>query len=118
MSSHNYGTAATEAGNLPVQPYDVADNEPPSVATVVQIASSGTSAVVLAVNPLRNGAIFNNGGTTTCYLAFGATSSSTAFTALLIANANYSLPTNPIYTGAISAIWAGSPSGNLQVTQY
>lgn len=117
MSSSSYGTAAREAGDLPLQPYDLSTNEPPNVATLTSISASGTSAVALAANVGRKGATFNNGGSTTCYLAFAPTASATVFTVLIIANASYTLA-NPVYNGIVSAIWAGSPSGSLQVTQF
>jgi len=116
MSSHIYGTARTEA--LQVQSDNIpalTDQESATVATIA--ASSAGSTVVLAATNVRNGAVFLNGGTTTCYLTFGPTSTTSTYTVSIASNATYTLPV-PVYDGTISAIWAATPSGNLQVTSY
>ena len=107
MSSHNYGIAATEAGNLPVQPYNTSADE--SI-----IAASASSVVVLAANTARNGATFWNISSAVCYLNLGATSSTSVYTTQINPGGSYILPT-PIYTGIISAIWT-SAIGSLQIT--
>ena len=117
MSSSSYGTAARESGNLPILPYDTQANSPAETATMTAKSASGSSAVILSANVLRKSVTFYNGGSTICYLAFGATATTSVFTVQIAASASYSLAT-PIYRGVISAIWAGSPSGSLQITEY
>jgi len=46
----------------------------------------------------------------------GATASTTSFSYRLLANQTLELP-NPVYTGAIDAIWESSPTGSMRITE-
>lgn len=115
MSSHNYGTAAVEAGNLPVGIYNVAAEEPADVATITSIATSTSSVVALPAGQYTN-VTFYNGATNTVYLAFAPTATTSNYTVEVTAGSTYQMP-KPVYSGVVSAIWS-TGSGNLQVTAY
>ncbi len=120
MSSHNYGTPVSEAGNLPVQPYTTSTNEPSVPATQYTINSSATSVQALAADETRNVAIFINNSTAICYLGFGFTPTTTSYTVSLAANGGmYTLTGqgSPTYNGVVNAIWA-SANGTLVITKY
>jgi len=84
--------------------------------TVVQVTPSATSVTIKALNANRKAIILYNGGTSDCYVAYGATSSLTAFTFILP-----SLGTTTIrgeeYSGVISGIWTAAGGLSMQVTE-
>ena len=77
-----------------------------SSATPTTIASSTTSAVLLAANAARKGATFWNSSTAILYLELGATATATAWTVKLSPDGYYELPFG--YTGVISGIWSAA----------
>jgi hypothetical protein len=86
-----------------------------ATAALSQVASSITSVSVLASNANRKYFVLVNDSTSICYVAFGASASSTAYSLRLPANGSYTSDV-PAYTGAVSAIWV-SANGGLKVTE-
>jgi len=70
----------------------------------------------LALNTSRKGAYFFNDSTAVLYLAYAATASTTAYTVQIPANSFFEMPPEPVFTGAISGIWA-SANGNARITE-
>jgi hypothetical protein len=85
-------------------------------ATLTQPAASATTAVLLAAGK-RNGFIIVNDGSTALFLAFAATATVTAYTIQVAATASYA-SSDENYSGVISGIWTGSPTGNARVTVW
>ncbi|MEH2377616.1 MAG: hypothetical protein V7K27_01745 [Nostoc sp.] len=96
----------------------------PSLATVIEstsatstpstVASAITSGIILAANSNRKGATIWNDSTTNLFIQFGATATTSAFTAKLFAGGYYEIPFH--YTGIISGIWS-SVNGNALVNE-
>lgn len=84
-------------------------------ASLTSVASSATTVSLLAANTSRKNAAFFNDSTAVLYIAFAATSSTTAYTVQLVAGAYYELPARG-YTGAISGIWSAA-NGNARITE-
>lgn len=87
-----------------------------ATATLTSVASSATTVVLLASNTGRKGAYFYNDSTAILYLAFAATSSTTAYTLQIPSNGFYEMPPTPVYTGTISGIWS-TANGNVRITE-
>ncbi|MEH2367991.1 hypothetical protein [Nostoc sp.] len=83
-------------------------------STPTTVASSISSVTILAGNSNRKGATTWNDSTATLYLEFGATATTSAFTAKLSAGGYYEVPFN--YTGVISGIWSAA-NGNALVRE-
>lgn len=85
-----------------------------SIGTLSSVALSSTSAVLLAASARKFGVIHND-TSTTLYLAFAdtATTSTGGFTVAVDAGSYYEIPS--VYQGPISGILA-SGSGNASVT--
>ncbi len=85
---------------------------------VTSVAASATSVTLLAANSRARKRIIFNGGSTTLSIKLGSTAASaSSFSVQLASNAAWELP-GPLYCGAITGIWAGSPTGNALVTEY
>jgi len=84
--------------------------------TITQVTPATTSTTLKASNANRKAIILVNGGTSDCYITYGATSASTAYTFLLP-----SLGTTTIrgeeYSGVISGIWVATGGNSMQVTE-
>lgn len=100
-------------GNLSVK-----QSSPPisSTATLTSVASSATTVSLLASNANRKGAYFFNDSTSILYLAYAASASTTAYTTQIPASSLFELPPEPVFTGAISGIWAAA-NGNARITE-
>jgi hypothetical protein len=83
-------------------------------ATLSNVSGSASSVTVLAANTSRLGATVYNDSTAILYLKFGATASTTSFTAKLNADDYYEVPYG--YTGILDGIWA-SATGSARVTE-
>ncbi|MEH2128899.1 hypothetical protein [Nostoc sp.] len=83
-------------------------------STPTTVASSTDSDIILAANSNRKGATFWNDSTANLFLEFGATATTSAFTAKLSAGGYYEVPFN--YTGVISGIWSAA-NGNALVRE-
>ncbi len=88
-------------------------------ATLASPAASAATAVLLAASQSRSGAVIVNEGSTILYLAFAATASVTAYTVQVPATTGvFVLDPAANYSGPISGIWAGSPTGNARTTVW
>jgi hypothetical protein len=85
-----------------------------STASLTSVASSATSVSILSSNSIRKGLILWNDSTATAYVAFAASSSTSAFTIKMGPGAYWEMAT--LYTGAISAIWDVA-NGSMRVTE-
>ncbi|MEH2261037.1 hypothetical protein [Nostoc sp.] len=83
-------------------------------STPTTVASSTTSGIILAANSNRKGATIWNDSTATLYLEFGATATTSAFTAKLSPSGYFEVPFH--YTGVISGIWSAA-NGNALVRE-
>lgn len=96
-------------------PASVTVIEPTSTtSTPSSVNASITSITILAANSIRKGGTIWNNSTARLYIEFGATASTSAFTAILEASGYYEIPFN--YTGAISGIWLAA-NGNALVRE-
>lgn len=86
-----------------------------STAVMTTVAATTGSASVLAANPARAGAIIFNNSTTTAFIAYGTVASATTYTQRIAAGGYYEM-VEPVYTGAISAIWSAG-TGGFNVTE-
>ncbi len=87
-----------------------------ATAAITSVAASITSEVLLVANSARKGSYFFNESTAIMYLALAATATILAYTVQVPANSFYELPTTPVYTGAISAIWSAA-NGSARITE-
>jgi hypothetical protein len=83
-------------------------------STPTTVASSATSVTILASNSNRKGATIWNDSTATLFLEFGATATTSAFTAKLSPSGYFEVPFH--YTGVISGIWSAA-NGNALVRE-
>lgn len=86
-----------------------------STATLSNLTASTSSQMVLAANPLRKGFILFNDSTSNCFIAFAATTTTSAFSIFLNSNMTYQNEAI-IYTGNISALWT-TATGFLRITE-
>lgn len=86
------------------------------LATLTQPAASASTGVLLAAGQ-RHGFIIVNDGSTALFLAFAATATVTAYTVQVAAAGTYS-SSDVAYSGVVSGIWSGSPTGNARVTVW
>jgi len=86
-----------------------------ATATPTSVASSATSVSLLAANSSRKGSTIWNNSTANLYVEFGATASTTAFTARLGAGGYYEVPFT--YTGTVSGIW-DAVNGSALVREF
>lgn len=81
-------------------------------------ASSSPVTQLLEANVFRAGATIYNDGTTPLYVAFGFDATATRFTVKLNPGDYFELPGPRVWTGRVSGVWAGSPTGNAYVTEW
>lgn len=86
-----------------------------NTAALTSVASSATSVTLLSANASRKGYIIFNDSTQILYVAFGATSTTSAYSVKLFPNA--ALTSDLVYTGAVSGIWA-SANGAAKMTEF
>lgn len=84
------------------------------ISTPTTVASMATSVTILAANSNRKGATIWNDSTSNLFIEFGATATTSAFTAKLFAGGYYEVPFH--YIGVISGIWS-SANGNSLVRE-
>jgi hypothetical protein len=85
-----------------------------TVSTLTSVASSASSVAIVAANSTRLGVRIFNDSTATMYLAYGATSSLTAFTVEIPSRAYWESP--DLDAGLqMSAIWS-SANGSARIT--
>lgn len=100
------GVSVPVEGALPISYVTVASS------TDVSLASSASSAQLLAANADRRGLLLTNTDATDCYLYYGTTATSTKFTVRIPSDGYWEMP-YPIYTGRIDVIWAADGGGSL-----
>ena len=81
----------------------------PQAPVTANVASSATSVNLFAAatSPGTNGRTVFNDSTAVLYLKFGATASSSSYTAQIAAGGYYEFP-RPVYTGQVDGIWASA----------
>lgn len=108
----------TMANSLPVA---MASNQSPltaSTGTKSNVSGSASSVTLLASNASRKQAIIYNDSTALLYLDLsGGTASSASYSVQVPPGGYFELPPQPIYTGAITGIWA-SATGTARVTEF
>lgn len=87
-----------------------------STSSISRVSSSASSVSILASTAGRKGASFYNESTQSCYLKLGTTASLTSYTILMLPGGFFILNNDPVYTGAIDAIWSAA-NGALQITE-
>lgn len=119
-STGDNSTTETEIKNdsgIPI-PVSVSSNTPATATTATRsnVASSASSVAIAAANTSRKGLLITNDSTQVLYLAYGATAASaTSYTVQLAPGAYWEMP-SPLYTGAMTGIWA-SANGNARITE-
>lgn len=81
-------------------------------ATQINVAAAAASTAIAAANANRKGMILTNNSTADVTMAYGASVTTALFTFKIPAGGYWEMP-KPIYTGAISGIWA-SANGTMQ----
>ena len=89
-----------------------------SAAETYSIDDQATSATLLDANASRKGWAIYNDSTSTLYLRFGATASTTAFTVALIGGAYYEQLGHGVYAGRVDGIWSADGTGAARVTEW
>lgn len=97
--------------------------EPVATATLSNVSASLTVVTLSASNANRMGLWVFNDSDDTCYVKMGSAASLTSFSFALGGNEFWELPTRPVYTGIVTAIWyddSASPSveGAARVTEF
>ena len=87
-----------------------------ATGTPTAVAASATSVTLLAANANRKGASVYNDSTAIMFLTLNATTTASLYTTQVPPNTLYEVPVTPVYTGAISALWA-SATGNARITE-
>jgi hypothetical protein len=85
-------------------------------STDVSLASSASSAQLLAANTARTGLYLTNTDANDVYVYFGTTATASKFSVRLGYLDTFVMPA-PIYTGRIDAIWSADGSGSLIGTE-
>ena len=90
----------------------------PSTATLTNVAAASSSTSMLSANSERkSGAIFNDSVTSMYIHMGGGTASTSAFSTKVPPGGYFEFP-QPCVTGAITAIWDATASGNARITEY
>lgn len=105
----------TSSGAVPVDIQDATIttvDDTVATSTDVSLASSASSAQLIAANTSRKGLLLNNTDANPVYIYYGTTASLTKFTVRIPSNSYWEMP-QPVYTGRIDAIWSADGSGSL-----
>lgn len=108
-------SAKQDTGNTSLGSIDTKLSEA-TTSAITSVNDSATSISLLATNANRKGATFHNDSTEILYLKLGTTASLTSFSARLLPNGYYEIPSCG-YTGAIDGIWAANASGAVRITE-
>lgn len=90
--------------------------QPEVVSVFSSVAASTSSVTLLPANPNRKRAILFMDGTSTAFVKFGATASTTSFSIKILSQTYYELTFG--YVGVIDAIWTGTPNGSMRITEF
>lgn len=88
-----------------------------ATSVLTQVTRTNASTTIKAANANRKGLILVNDSSAVCYVAFGGTATSGAYTFRMTNNEVVSLDKNPIYTGIVTGIWASNGGGAMMVTE-
>jgi hypothetical protein len=92
------------------------ETNPATTAVKSNVTATTTSTTILAANANRRGAIIFNDSTVVLYISYGTgTTSTTSFSMKVAAGAVYLLDV-PLYNGAMTGMWAASPTESARVT--
>jgi hypothetical protein len=91
------------------------DASRPATSSITSVATSTTSATLLAANTARRQFYIYNDSGSNLFVAFAATATATAFTVLIPKNGFFASEMNG-YTGVISGILS-SGTGNARLTE-
>lgn len=113
------GTSSPDAVG-PLHPMPVSGQgsgaAPVSSASLTSVASTPSNVQLIAGNANRKGVILVNTDANILYLKYGATATSTSFTALIPGGGYWEMP-GPIFTGEIDGIWSADGSGSAFITE-
>lgn len=89
-----------------------------ATSALTSVGASTSGVALLAANAARKAAYVYNDSTAIMYLGLvaHATVSTTVYTTQVPAQDFYELPTSPVYTGEISAVWSAA-NGNARITE-
>jgi hypothetical protein len=87
-----------------------------ATGTLTSVPAATGNTQILAANTSRKAAYFYNDSTAVMYLAFNATASTSSYTVQVPASGFFEMPTSPVYTGQINAVWSAA-NGNARVTE-
>lgn len=99
-------------GNIPVSGTLTTVDDTVSTSTDVSLASSASSAQLVAANTSRKGLLLNNTDANPVYIYYGTTATASKFSVRIPPNSYWEMP-QPVYTGRIDAIWSADGSGSL-----
>lgn len=84
-------------------------------ANVSTVSATTSTATLAAANTNREGLYIFNDSTATIYVKLGTSASTTDYTFVMYENGYYEMPL-PVYTGAVTAVWA-SATGQARITE-
>lgn len=87
-----------------------------ATSTLSNVPAVTASTSILASNSSRKAMYLYNDSSSAMYLKFGTTASTTSFTVKVPAANFFEMPTVPIYTGALTAVW-DTATGNARITE-
>lgn len=88
-----------------------------STATLSNVNDSNTNQTLLASNSGRKGVTCQNDSTSSLFLKYGATATSTSYTVKVPPGSYWEMP-QPPYTGQIDGIWSADASGAARLTEW
>lgn len=89
----------------------------PQTAALASVNASATTVVLFAATANARGRVIQNDGSTPLFVAFAATATATAYTVQIAAGASYTFA-DSCYSGVVSGIWSGSPTGAARLTSW
>src|SRR5258708_7827458 len=104
------------AGTLTISGTVTANPQTSATGTLSSVGAAVANTQLLASNVNRKGFSVFNDSTAIMYLAFNATASTTSYTVQVSANGFFEMPTFPIYTGQINAVWSAA-AGSARITE-
>lgn len=115
------GEMAVKATNLDIRDLAAATDsvtvvEPnASSSSISRVSASATNVTISASNAFRKGLVLYNDSSSSCFVKYGATATSTSFSVKMSAESHHFID-GPIYTGIVDGIWE-SATGAMQVTE-
>lgn len=94
----------------------LASQETATTATLSNVAGSTSSTTLLAANAARKRVFVYNDSSSAMYLACATTASTSSYSIKIPANTLYEMSANPIYPGALAAVW-DTATGTARVTE-